>query len=139
MKKANLIQTTLVALATAGMFLQSCEKHKHDDDEDKNDHSIPVLNITSPTAMQMFNNGDTVWIKGTLTDNSLHECYISIKNDKDSLLFESSPTVHDLSSYDINTFWKSAVSDHTNAVLKITAEDHNNNVVTDSVKIHIMP
>lgn len=137
MKKFNITKTILVLLAIASFSLHSCEKHEHDDDA--NDHSVPVLILTSSIAGQTFNSGDTVWINGTLTDNSLHECYISIKNSKDSLLFEYTPAVHDLTSYDINTFWKSSATVNTNATIAVTAQDHNNNKATASATVVILP
>lgn len=137
----KIFNLALLAATVCLVFISACKKDKEpDDDHDPNDKTVPVLTIQSPTDLQMYNNGDTVWIKGTLTDNSLHECYIALKNNADSsILFEQSPTVHDLTSYDINTFWKSSVKDHTNATLTITAQDHNSNVVTKTVAIHIMP
>lgn len=137
----KIFNLALIAAAACLLAINACKKHDdHDDDHDPNDKTIPVLTIQSPTNMQMYNNGDTVWIKGTLTDNSLHECYMVIKKNADSsILFEQSPTVHDLTSYDINAFWKSSVKDQTNATLTITAQDHNSNVVTKTVGIHIMP
>ncbi len=130
-----------VAILAATLSLNSCKKeeddHGHDDSSDKDK---PVIAMTSPTAMQVFYSGDTVRIKGVVTDESLHEMMIKIIKDSDgSVLFTETPTVHDLKIYNINTYWKSQVSDHTNARLIVLAEDHNANVSSDTVRIHIMP
>jgi hypothetical protein len=35
--------------------------------------------------------------------------------------------------------WKSQVANHTNASVIVVAEDHNANVASDTIHIHIMP
>ncbi len=133
--KAFLILTLLVATV-----FTSCKKEDDDHDHTTTDTTKPVVTISSPTTMQVFNSGDTVRIKGVATDASLHELLIRIVKDSDQTeLFRATPVVHDLTSYTIDTYWKSAVTDHTNATLIISAEDHSLNVGSDTVKIHIMP
>ena len=140
---AALSQTTFInsaiILATAALLmLAACEKeHHHHDDSDT---AAPALSINSPTQMQVFNQGDTLFIKGTLSDASLHELSIRLTNDKDSsLLFSASPVVHGLSTYTLNSFWVCNVQDHTNATLRITAHDHSENKTEVLRAIHIMP
>lgn len=133
--KAFLILTLLVATV-----FTSCKKEDDDHDHTTTDTTKPVVTISSPTTMQVFNSGDTVRIKGVATDASLHELLIRIVKDSDQTeLFRATPVVHDLTSYTIDTYWKNAVTDHTNATLIISAEDHSLNVGSDTVKIHIMP
>lgn len=141
MKKIR-FKSILLTLGAVAMFtFSSCEKEEDDHSHDTTgDRDKPVLSITSPSDMQIFYSGDTVRIKGTVSDASLHEMLIKILRDSDnSELFRETPTVHDMTSYSINTFWKSQVSDHTNARLIIVAEDHSSNVSSDTVRIHIMP
>ncbi len=131
----------IYSILLLSVFATACKKEDDDHDHDTTtDTTKPVITINSPSNMAMYNNGDTVKIRGTVTDNSLHELLIRIVKDSDgSELFRSTPTVHDLTSYSINENWKSAVTDHTNASIIISAEDHGSNVGSDTVHIHIMP
>jgi hypothetical protein len=121
--------------------LISCEKednHQHNDDD--SDKVKPTVNISTPSNLQMYNNGDTVKIRGLASDASLHELVLKIVKDSDnSVLYSETINAHDLTTYALNSSWKSAVSDHTNASVIVVAEDHNSNVGSDTVKIHIMP
>lgn len=132
---------SITLLLLAFCQLSSCKKeddHQHEDDS--TDIVKPSVMVTLPSSMQMYNNGDTVKIKGSVSDASLHELLIKIVNDADgTILYSETPTVHDLTSFSINSNWKSNVTTHTNASVIVVAEDHNSNVGSDTVKIHIMP
>lgn len=123
--------------------LYACDKHDHTNDNHNHtsntDTSAPVLTLTSPAAA-MFFNGDTIRIKGQARDASLHKLTILIQNDigNDTLFFVA-PTVHDDTLYNINTYWKAQVSGHTNATLRLNAEDHSGNKSGKNVSLHIMP
>jgi hypothetical protein len=124
-------------------FIASCKKTEdHDDDHNHSsgDTDKPMVQISSPTDLKMYNNGDTVHITGKATDASLHEMVIKIVNSADGTeMFKSTPTVHDLTEYNFDVKWKSSVNDHTNAKVIVLAEDHSSNVGSDTVNIHIMP
>lgn len=131
-----------IAIGSAAMFaiftLSNCKKDKTDEEE--NDTTTPVVTLTAPNDMQMYNSGDTVFIKGSATDNEMHEMLIELKDDStNAVLFTKAPTVHDLSSYNINEAWKSSVSKHTNATLTVTVSDHASHEAKVTRKIHIMP
>jgi len=121
--------------------LISCKKDDdHQHDVDTSDKVKPTVVINTPSNLQMYNNGDTIKIRGQVSDASLHELLIKIVKDSDhSVLFSETTNVHDLSAYTFNSNWKSVVSDHTNASVIVTAKDHNSNVGSDTIKIHIMP
>lgn len=141
--KKTIKNTKIILLAAASLSLSifsACDKHDDDHHHDATDKDAPVITLSSPTSMQVFYSGDTVWIKGTLTDASLHELLINIRKDSDSsILFTTAPTVHDLTSFNINSFWKSSVTGHTNATVEVIAEDHSGNSKTVKTAIHIMP
>jgi hypothetical protein len=141
--KNTIKNTKLIALAIAGLsltFFTACDKDDDHDHNDTSDKTAPAVTLTSPTSMQIFYSGDTVWIKGTVTDQSLHEMVVSIKKKSDdAVLFTTTPTVHDLTTYNLNTFWKCAVSGHTDAYLEIVVEDHSSNKTTHKTDIHFMP
>ena len=142
MSKFKSIKTIAACLTILAVVqLSSCKKdEEHDHTQNAGDTAKPTISITSPSSMQVFYNGDTVKIRGLVSDASLHELLIKVVKDSDnSVLFSETPTVHDLSSYTINTNWKSQVTDHTNARVIVVAEDHSSNVSSDTVRIHIMP
>jgi hypothetical protein len=134
---------TIFSIGLILFFITSCKKT--DDHDDNHNHSSgdtnkPMVQISSPSELKMYNNGDTIQITGKATDASLHEMVIKIVNSADgSELFKSTPTVHDLTEYNFNVKWKSSVNDHTNAKVIVLAEDHSSNVGSDTVNIHIMP
>ncbi len=137
----NMTKTQLFSIFfSLVLVFSSCKKEDDDHDHSTTDKSKPVVTISSPTAMQVYNSGDTVRIKGLVTDASLHELLIRIVKDSDQTeLFRATPVVHDMTSYTVDTYWKSSVTDHTNATLIISAEDHSSNIGSDTVRIHIMP
>lgn len=137
----NMTKTQLFSIFfSLVLVVTSCKKEDDDHDHSSTDTTKPAVSISSPAAMQVYNSGDTVRIKGIVTDASLHELLIRIVKDSDQTeLFRATPVVHDLTSYTIDTYWKSAVTDHTNASLIISVEDHSSNIGSDTVHIHIMP
>jgi altronate dehydratase len=137
-----LFKTTCI-LFLAAIQLNSCKQeddldHQHNDDA--SDKVKPTVVISTPSSLQMYNNGDTIKIRGLVSDASLHKLLIKIVKDSDnSVLYSETPTVHDLTTYTLSSTWKSAVTDHTNASVIVVSEDHNSNVGSDTVNIHIMP
>lgn len=135
------IKLNLTLLAIVAIAFSSCKKEEDDHSHDTtSDNTKPVITISSPTSTAMYNNGDTIKIRGTVTDNSLHELLIKIVDDANgTVLYSTAPTVHDLTTYSFSANWKSSVTDHTNASVIVMAEDHSSNVSSDTVHVHIMP
>lgn len=138
LQQTTFFKSARLLAATALLMLAACEKEPHHHDD--TDTAAPALSINSPSQMQVFNQGDTLYIKGSLSDASLHELSITLRDDKDSsLLFSATPVVHGLSTYTLNSFWVCNVKDHTNATLRLTAHDHSENKTEVLRSIHIMP
>lgn len=141
-KSNNFIKIAFV-LGMSLLTITSCDKtDDHDDDHNHStgDTEQPKVQISTPTEMKMYNNGDTVHITGKATDASLHEMVIKVVNASNGAeMFKATPTVHDLTEYNFDVKWKSTVNDHTNAKVIVLAEDHSSNVGADTVNIHIMP
>lgn len=131
----NIMKCTVVVLsALLFMGLSSCDE-KH---ENETDNTVPIFTIAAPLSGSQYNNGDTVWIKGLLTDNELHEMSIDIIRQKDSSsLYHEIISVHDLSSYTIKSYWKSNVTDTTQAVVVLKAEDHKPNYAEMRIPIQL--
>lgn len=129
MKKVQnlLLLTILLSLAAV-----AC--HKHDDDNNN-----PVITIASPTTAASISG--VVAIAGLVTDESLHELTIKVTKDSDnSELFKATPEVHDLTSYTIAEVWTpSGIAAETAVTLTVTAADHSENIVTQTVKFTVKP
>src|SRR5262245_37895723 len=114
----------LLALAVSPAFFASCNKHDddhHDDNHnDPGDTSKPVITMTSPSDSSMYNDGDTIWMKGAVTDNDMHEINLVLTgNSATDTLYEEELHVHGQTNSTINKFWVADVSTHTNATLTI--------------------
>jgi len=137
-----LFKTTCILFLAAAQ-LSSCKKevdHDHQHNDDASDKVKPTVVISTPSSLQMYNNGDTIKIRGLVSDASLHKLLVKIVKDIDSsILFMETPLVHNLISFTIQSNWKSQVANHTNATVIVVAEDHHSNVNSDTVHIHIMP
>jgi hypothetical protein len=131
-------RTGLWILTLAFIWI-ACGKH-HNVDDDDYDTTKPVLTITLPAPNQSYKSGDSVKLKGTLTDKSLHDFQWKIvQNSNNSILYQAEISVHDYTSYTIDLGWKSSVTTATDARVIAWAIDHGNNVVTDTIGIHINP
>lgn len=125
MKKIILCLGTLVCLSSG------CHKHEADS-------TVPVITLSAPLNNQVYKNGDNVIITGTVTDNSLHELRINITNTGNGAsLYSNVISVHNLTSYAINSSWKSAITAATTAVVKVEAEDHDGNVAEQKATVTI--
>jgi hypothetical protein len=130
--------TGLWILIPAFVWL-ACGKH-HSVSDDDYDTIKPVLTITLPVQNQSYKSGDSVKLKGTLTDNSLHDFqWTIVQNSNNAVLYQADISVHDYTSYTIDLGWKSSVTAATDARVIAWAIDHGNHVVTDTIGIHINP
>lgn len=122
---------------TAGLVLIisifSCHHHSSED------VNAPEINILSPVEASQFNNGDTLFIKANISDDTdLHEALIQIKRSSDQfIIFSHVPEVHGYVTYDIDTFWIVQTSITQNARVEIISSDHFNNIDTGTVEVII--
>ncbi|HMS71339.1 MAG TPA: hypothetical protein PKD18_24515, partial [Saprospiraceae bacterium] len=81
-------------LAILSLFaVASCHDHG-----DENDNDAPVLTLEKPAENTVVTG--EVHIHGKVTDQSLHEMEFKVTKDSDgSLLFNSTPEVHDKTEY----------------------------------------
>lgn len=124
--------TKYAAIAILAISLIACKK--------ENDVENPVITISSPVTNQTFESEDSVAVKFTVKDADLHEVGFKITiKDSDSVLYSKAKShTHD-NPYVWDRKLKLVVSDHTDAVLTVEAEDHNGNATTKSVNFHIHP
>lgn len=126
MKSIKLLALLIIIVATI-----ACKKTE--------DVTQPSITINSPTTAQEF-NGDSVVINFTVNDEDIHEVGFTInRSTDDSLLYEYPMTHLHSNPYTYSQTLSIAVPSHTDAVLTITAVDHNENESTSTVEFHIHP
>lgn len=110
-----------IALAAAFFVFNAC---KEDHDHDENDVTAPILTVEEPVGGAVISG--EVHIRGTVTDESLHEMEIKVTVDATGTeLFKVTPTVHDLTEYHFDEHFTPNVAAETAVTLTITVEDHN--------------
>ena len=127
MKILHILTTFL--LATSLIYTPACRKSKKG----------PTVTITSPAADEQFANDLVIKMKGNVSDeNQLHALSIKITDDKTgAVLFTKSPSVYDLTNYTFNESWTVKVTDWVDATVSVTAENHDGQTTTQTVKIKI--
>ncbi len=128
MKKSILFISVLV-----GFGLASCETTP-------TPPHVPSVHMHAPTSGSNYNNGDTVFMDIHMTDDeSLHEGYLYLRTSADTL-FSFEPYVHDLLSYELDTFWVvNGISSMVNANVTVIAHNHDEGMATEDVAITLMP
>jgi len=117
------------------LIVAACDTH-HDHDE--NDTAAPILTLESPVENTSISG--EVSIKGTVTDESLHEMEIKVTQDSDGVeLHKATPMVHDKTEYTFHELWTPAVAAETAVTLSIVVEDHNGNKTTKTTKFSVKP
>jgi hypothetical protein len=127
MKKSILILSSLV------IVLASCAHQPIT-------HSEPVVDVLQPTASTIYNNGDTIHIEMTLSDeDELHEAFIYVRSDIDTF-FNYEPVVHELPSFNVDTFWVvSGMTTGVSAFVSATAHNHHDLHTTVNVPVTLVP
>ena len=107
---------------------------------DFTDSTFPVIEITTPTADQVFKSGSPISITGKLSDNSLYQGTIRIRDDdKGYDVKEQQYEIHGLTSYNFNLSYTPTVSNPSNWSVIVTFEDHGFNKSSKTVKIKVNP
>lgn len=108
---------------------------------DKGDTSTPTITNTQPADNAVFTSGQTINIRGTLSDNDLHAGTITITNDAGGGTLGSPIylSIHGISTYNINESWVAAASVVTNATITIQASDYTGNTAEKKIPIRINP
>ena len=126
--KFSYIFTTFL-LATSLICTSACRKSQEG----------PTVSITSPAVDDQFANDLVIKMKGDVSDkNQLHALTIKIADDKTgAVLFTKSPAVYNLTNYTFNESWAAKVTDWVDATVTVTAENHDGQTTTQTVKIKI--
>lgn len=106
-----------------------------------NDTIAPVLNINTPTANQVFTNGNVINITGRITDDlGLYRGSIRITNDANgAILKEQLYEIHYVLGYDFNISYTTNVTVPSDYTVTVFFEDHGYNNASKSVKVKVNP
>lgn len=105
------------------------------------DVTAPGVEITTPTADQVFVSGNTINITGRLTDDyGLYQGSIKIINDATgAVLKDQLYEIHGLKLYDYSLSYATSVTAAANYTITVSFEDHGLNRTTKSVKVKVNP
>lgn len=97
----------------------------------------PVITLVIPSDTTTINAGDTIEIKGTVSDNKdLHEFYLTIKNNNnDSVVANENPYVHGAKTHNFDYWW--ITRDSAIYTLSVKVLDHENHSTTKEVLLHV--
>jgi hypothetical protein len=123
----------------------SCGKGGTIDDEpphliDVSDTTYPEVSVTTPTDNQAFTSGSVINVKGTVSDNSLYQGSVIIRNDATgAIVKEQYYEIHYIPSYNFNVPCTIAVNAATDYTVTVKFEDHGWNQTVKTVKIKVNP
>ena len=110
--------------------------------KDDHDHgTFATITITQPQEMSVYDQGDTVFILGSIAgDGELHGYVAYIRNKAtNDTVFYTLNHAHGV-SLDINYQWVVDVSDHSDMELGVIVTiDHDDNAESKKVNFHCMP
>ena len=136
----------ILCIALVSLFFTHCSSGGYGQETDPNhvinfsDTTFPVVEITTPTADQEFKSGTAISITGKITDNSLYQGSINIKDElTGNTVKDQVYEIHGLSSYNYNLSWTSVVTKTTSYIITVKFEDHGFNESSKSVKVKINP
>lgn len=125
----------------AASILFACKKEEDQLQEDEVDTTTPVVTITSPDDSLVYQNGDTVHMIGTVTDNELHNGEIKIIDDTTAFEYYGYyHYVHESSSAVINfDYIVTGVTQNSAVTLTYMYNDHVDHVAVVTRKLIFMP
>ena len=104
------------------------------------DTSYPVVDISNPTADQVFTSGSVVSVTGTVSDNSLYQGSITIRNDATGAVVKDQYyEIHYIPSYDFTMTCPITVTTSTDFTVSVKFEDHGHNQTAKTVRIKVNP
>jgi len=117
------------------------ESNIHDDPAPIDpDTSFPVVSITAPTDDQVFTSGSVVNVTGTVSDNSLFQGTITIRNDvSGAVVKEQYYEIHYIPSYNFSMSAPITVTAPSDFTVSVKFEDHGHNQTAKTVRIKVNP
>ncbi len=107
---------------------------------DPGDTSFPVVVINTPGDNQAFASGATIDVTGNVSDNSLFQGSIEVRNDSTGLVLKDQYyEVHYIPSYNFSMSCPVSVPAATTFTVTVRFEDHGHNQTTKTVNIKVSP
>ncbi|HEX6194161.1 MAG TPA: Ig-like domain-containing protein [Chitinophagaceae bacterium] len=135
--------TSLLLSMVAGLLIiTGCSKDDDDDHEYNSDDMVaPTIEITGPTANQVFNDGTMINVTGNVTDDKgLYRGSIRLTNDANgSLLKEQLYEIHGFLAHSFTFPYLVDVTSSADYTITVQFEDHGNNSTTKAVKVKAIP
>jgi len=142
--KRHFCFTVLFVLAT--VIINSCTKvggtaEENLDVIDQNDDVFPVINISKPTANQVYTSGDSIIVEGKVTDDKIvYKGKVQIKSDANNLvLTEAFYESHFLQLINYRLAYKAVVTTSTDFSILVEFQDHGANTSTATIKVKVNP
>jgi len=136
----------ILCIAMMSLLFTRCSSGGYGQETDPNhvlnfsDSTSPVVEITTPTADQEFKSGTAISITGKITDNSLYQGSINIKDEgTGNTVKDQVYEIHGLSSYNYNLTWTPSVTTITSYIITVKFQDHGFNESSKSIKVKINP
>jgi hypothetical protein len=106
-----------------------------------NDSVAPVVEIFTPTELQVFVSGNTISVTGKITDaGGLYRGTIKVVNDANGgVVKEQLYERHGFQAYNFNLSHEIFVTTASNFTVTVSFEDHGSNITSKSVKIKVNP
>jgi hypothetical protein len=107
---------------------------------DPSDNTYPSVVVNTPTDDQVFTSGSVVDVTGTVSDNSLFQGSISIRNDDNGLVVKDQYyEIHYIPSYNFSMSCPISVTASTDFTVSVKFEDHGHNITAKTIKITVNP
>lgn len=133
-------------IALVSLLFAHCSKANSGTETDPNhvlnfsDTTFPVVEIATPAADQEFKSGTSISITGKITDNSLYQGSINIKEEGTGTTVKDQVyEIHGLSSYNYTLNWTPSVSKTSSYIITVKFEDHGFNETAKSIKVKVNP
>lgn len=106
-----------------------------------NDTIAPEITVFTPTANQVFANGNVIGITGRITDDlGLYRGTIKMINDANgNVLLNQAYEIHGLRLYNFSINHTTSVTSASDYTVTISFEDHGSNITSKSVKVKVNP
>ena len=104
------------------------------------DTSFPLVVVNTPTDNQVLANGSVINVNGTVSDNSLFQGSITLRNDNTGLIMKDQYyEIHYIPSYNFSMSYTASVSSPTDYTITVKFEDHGHNQTVKIVKVKVNP
>ena len=100
--------------------------------------SQPVATLTSPSDTAIINAGDTISLKGTVSDNkSLHEVFFRLSDSaNDSILFFDNPYTHGTQARNYSYAWITSLPGSYKWIVEVQDHDRHTTIQEFPIVVH---